>query len=180
MKDLQAPSAEMTELTADLEAESERNKIAQAAADRRTAGADALGYSDQAAGEIAAAQGWKCTGCGTELGGGAGVLALAKCEIPDGQLSMIVPTIIHADCIDDARMVDTLADVPGIAPPQTRADADAARKARIGALNHAIRTALETLQAAHATGIEAQAAPPDETAGAVAGDGNDDDLPDLS
>ena len=177
--DLQAPSAEMAETTAELEAEDQRAKVAQAAADRRTAAADALSYSDRAAGEIAAAQGWKCTGCGTELGGGAGVLALARADTPDGSGTITVPTIAHADCIDDARMLDTLAEVADHAPPQTRADAAAATTARIGAIQHAIKTAMRTLQAAHAAGIEPQA-PAVEPAGAAAGDGNDDDLPDLS
>ena len=106
------------------------------------------------------------------------MLALATCETPDGGASITVPTIAHADCIDDGRMVDRLADVADVAPPQSQADADAAKTARIGAIEHALATALRTLQAAHAVGIAPGASGAAATAVAPTAAGGDD-LPDL-
>ena len=110
-----------------------------------------LRVSDRAMRRLADAQEWACAGCGQSLGGGSAVLALADAEndeetdhshehhvMADG-----VPMLAHADCLDDGQIAGKLSDVARLARDakgDDGADADAAKGARAGAVEHYLKT----------------------------------------
>ena len=107
--------------------------------------------SDRAMRRLAAAQEWACAGCGQSLGGGSAVLALADAETDDETdddhehhvLADGVPMLAHADCLDDGRISGKLSDVARLARDakgDEGADAEAAKGARAGAVEHYLKT----------------------------------------
>ena len=129
------------------------------------------GDPDRGAARLAAAQGWACAACGITIAGGAGTIRLAT--VADGSADVAV--LLHEAGADDAWMVHTLGDVPEVAVDAGGADAEAAERARIGALMTAVDEARGLLARLPVT-AQAMGAPPEAPAAAQGAAGRPSEL----
>lgn len=104
-----------------------------------------LKVADKAAGELASAQGWNCIGCGMTLAGGSGTITLATAVTVNRKPTGSIPVVIHDACLDDARWIGDLRDVVTVESTGAGSNDDTARKARVGAIVHAVAQARQLL-----------------------------------